>query len=102
MCALYAMARRIDDVGDGIAGRRRPGAPTDGKAEPDDKLASLDEYPASLSLLRERLAAGRWPQYRPATLCWSRSPMPRVNSRLPVDALQELVEGCAWDITGRR
>ena len=47
MCALYAMARRIDDIGDGVGG-----PPTIGP--PRDKLASLEAVRASLSLLAGR------------------------------------------------
>ena len=102
MCALYAMARRIDDVGDGVALQPGPGGPSDGNAEPDARVAALDEIRRSFSLLRK--APGGWPTAALppgdpvlAALADTASKFP-----LPIDALEELVEGCSWDLTGRR
>jgi phytoene synthase len=81
MSALYAVARRIDDVGDG-----------DGPAA--DRRAALDSVRASLRAIRTDPNAGgddavlvaladaarRWP--------------------LPMDALDELIDGCQMDVDG--
>ncbi|HET6874462.1 MAG TPA: squalene/phytoene synthase family protein [Acidimicrobiales bacterium] len=84
MSALYALARRIDDIGDG-----------DG--EPAAKLAALAEARKEVGELRSDHpvvdpddpvmtavadVAGRYP--------------------LPVNALEELIEGCEMDVTGTR
>ncbi len=95
MCALYAMARRIDDVGDGVAG-----PPTGGP--PNDKLASLGAVRASLSLLSgvsSGLPVAAVPPGDPVLIALADASR---EFALPVDALQELVEGCEWDIAGRR
>jgi 15-cis-phytoene synthase len=88
MCALYAMARRIDDVGDSEA--------------MDGRTAALDDIRRSLSLLAKTssgLPAGTIPPGDPvlAALADTAARFP-----LPIDALEELVEGCSWDLDGRR
>ena len=128
MCALYAMARRIDDVGDspppqlgwGDAGdesTEQDGAPGQGCAEQgrgeqatrqgaardqDGRAAALDEIRRSLSLLAQvpgGTPAAAVPPGDPvlAALADTAGRFP-----LPVDALEELVEGCSWDLAGRR
>ncbi len=95
MCALYAMARRIDDVGDGVAGPSTGGPP-------DDKLASLEAVRASISLLSgapSGLPAASVPPGDPVLIALADASR---EFALPVEALQELVEGCEWDIAGRR
>jgi phytoene synthase len=90
MCALYAMARRIDDVGDGIA------------VQDDDKLASLESVRASLLLLSgasSGLPVAAVPPGDPVLMALADASR---EFALPLDALQELVEGCEWDIAGRR
>ena len=81
MAALYAMARRIDDVGDGDWPR-------------DRKLAALNDLHTAIESLEAGLqadagdpvlvalahAAGRYP--------------------IPVAALHEIVEGCELDVRG--
>ncbi|MER7003180.1 presqualene diphosphate synthase HpnD [Dactylosporangium sp. NPDC000555] len=78
LSAVYATARRIDDIGDG-------GLP------PDEKLARLDEVRESLRrlpgtapddpvLLALHDAAGRLP--------------------IPLEAFEELIDGCAADVRG--
>jgi phytoene synthase len=103
MCALYAMARRIDDVGDGIAGPPTPGSPhRPPKVEDDDKLASLKAVRASLSLLSgaaSGLPVAAVPPGDPVLIALADATR---EFALPVDALLELVEGCEWDIAGRR
>jgi phytoene synthase len=81
MCALYAMARRIDDIGDG-------------DAEASEKLQSLGEVRKSLADLKGDP--------------WFASPDPvlialsDVVSRypLPLEALDELIDGCEMDVNG--
>jgi 15-cis-phytoene synthase len=90
MCALYAMARRIDDVGDGVAG------PEDGK------LASLEAVRASLLLLPSAssgLPEAPVPPGDPVLMALADVAR---DFPLPVEALEELVEGCEWDVAGRR
>jgi phytoene synthase len=102
MCALYAMARRIDDVGDGIAAPAAPGSPGRSAKLPDqDKLASLEAVRASLSLLAGAsggLPVAAVPPGDPVLIALADASH---EFPLPVEALQELVEGCEWDITGR-
>jgi phytoene synthase len=102
MCALYAMARRIDDVGDGVALPPGPGGPSDGNAEPDARVAALDEIRRSFSLLRK--APGGWPTAAlpPGDPVLAALADTASQFSLPIDALEELVEGCSWDLTGRR
>jgi len=114
MCALYAMARRIDDVGDGIAGPLAPGsshqpgsphqsAPNQTAQVPShEKLASLEAVRASLSLLSgasSGLPAAAVPPGDPVLMALADASR---EFALPIDALQELVEGCEWDIAGQR
>ncbi|MGD0811735.1 MAG: phytoene/squalene synthase family protein [Acidimicrobiales bacterium] len=103
MCALYAMARRIDDVGDGIAGPPTPGSPhRPPKVEDDDKLTSLKAVRSSLSLLSGAaggLPVAAVPPGDPVLIALADATR---EFALPVDALLELVEGCEWDIAGRR
>ncbi|HUB70188.1 MAG TPA: phytoene/squalene synthase family protein [Acidimicrobiales bacterium] len=91
MCALYAMARRIDDIGDD---------PQQGSGNPEDRLKELDDVRQSLALLAK--AAGGEPAAVPPgdpVLVALADAVKRFP--LPLDALDDLVEGCEWDITGR-
>jgi 15-cis-phytoene synthase len=102
MCALYAMARRIDDVGDSVVFEPGRGDPSGGHSGQDGKVAALDEIRRSLSLLAKApngLPAGAVPPGDPvlAALADTASKFP-----LPIDALEDLVEGCSWDLAGRR
>jgi phytoene synthase len=76
MCAVYAFARRIDDIGDGTLA-------------PAQKLAGLDE---ALGLL-----AGEGARADPVA-----SALADATRRfaLPLDALSELVEGVRMDVNG--
>ena len=102
MCALYAMARRIDDVGDGVAWAPGPGGPSDSNDEPDARLAALDDIRRSFSLLRK--PPGGWPTagLPPGDPVLAALADTAGKFPLPIDALEELVEGCSWDLTGRR
>jgi phytoene synthase len=88
MCALYAMARRIDDVGDAIA------------LQDQDKLATLEAVRASLSLLSGASSgspAAAVPPGDPVLIALADASR---EFALPFAALEELVEGCEWDIAG--
>ena len=81
MCALYAIARRIDDIGDG-----------DGEAH--DKLRSLAGVRKSLADLRtDPSSAGSDPVLTALADTADRFP-------LPMDALDELIDGCEMDVNG--
>ncbi len=113
MCALYAMARRIDDVGDSVGPSAGPGQPAEGHPDapacsaegggPEDaRMAALEEIGRSLSFLANApggLPVGSVPPGDPvlAALADTAGQFP-----LPIDALEELVEGCSWDLAGRR
>jgi phytoene synthase len=92
MCALYAMARRIDDVGDSLAS-----APSDGR------LTALREVQVSLELLAKATndgAPGRAaPPGDPVLIALADTLR---QFPLPMGAFMDLVEGCEWDIAGRR
>ena len=97
MCALYAMARRIDDIGDGTAGTSAAG---DG---PDQgKLAALGAVRTSLELLAKAAGEGT-----PAAAAPPGDPVLTALADtarqfpVPIDAFIQLVEGCEWDIAGR-
>jgi phytoene synthase len=77
MCAVYAFARRVDDIGDG------PG-------EPEPKLESLDRTERSL---HDMSAGADDPAI--AALADARTRFP-----LPVDALYDLIEGVRMDVHG--
>jgi 15-cis-phytoene synthase len=116
MCALYAMARRIDDVGDSLVTTPGPGQASG--AEPEQanseqanseqanseqagRVVALEDIRRSLSLLdkaRSRSAAAVPPGDPVLTaLADTAGKFP-----LPIDALEELVEGCSWDLEGRK
>jgi phytoene synthase len=76
MCALYALARRIDDIGDGNAP----------KAE---KLAALDRIRKDLATLEDATEAVL---VAVSDTC-RRYP-------IPMSALDELVDGCEMDVQG--
>ena len=102
MCALYAMARRIDDVGDSAGPVRGQDGPTGERAERDTRVAALDEIRRSFSLLTNAaggLPAGTVPPGDPVLTALADTV---AHFPLPVDALEELVEGCSWDLAGRR
>ena len=81
MSALYALARRVDDIGDG-----------DGPAA--DKLSALAEVRKDLA----DLAAGAPPSPEDPVLVAVADVARRFP--IPVSALEELVEGCEMDVHG--
>ncbi len=84
MSALYALARRIDDIGDG-------------DAEPAVKLDALAEARKQVGELRsERPALDPDDPVMTAVADVCR------RFPLPVSALEELIEGCEMDVTGTR
>ncbi len=84
MSALYALARRIDDVGDGD----RPAA---------EKLEALAEARKQVGELRSD-----HPAVDPADPVMTAVADVRRNFPLPVTALEELIEGCEMDVAGTR
>ena len=81
MAALYAMARRIDDVGDGDWPR-------------DRKLEALGDLHASI----DALEAGESTDPTDPVLVGLADAADRYP--IPVDVLHEIVEGCQHDVTG--
>jgi phytoene synthase len=93
MCAVYAFARRVDDIGDGTLA-------------PQEKLSRLDAEAAALLTLE----AGEVPALR--TLEVGQASTPRADPvmlaladaharfALPAGALGELIEGVRMDVTG--
>ena len=78
LSAVYALARRIDDIGDGTLPIERKVALL---AEARAAAAAPDDHPDDPVLVALTDAAARLP--------------------LPLDAFGELVDGCEMDVTGR-
>ncbi len=88
MSALYALARRIDDIGDGtLAPREKLAALEDARS----KIADLRREPRA-ALANASLAAADpvMVAMADASRRWS----------IPLDALEELVDGCEMDVAG--
>lgn len=81
MAALYAMARRIDDVGDGDWGT-------------DRKLEALGEFHVTIDALK----AGEVPDPTDAVLVGLADAADRYP--IPTGVLHEIVEGCQQDVVG--
>jgi phytoene synthase len=81
MCALYALARRIDDIGDGDA----PGP---------EKLAALTEARKDVASL-----AGRDPYEGDDPVLFALADVAR-RFPIPVAAFDELIDGCEMDVHG--
>ena len=80
MCAVYAFARRVDDIGDGTL--------------PDaEKLARLDSEESMLEALRTASEPGGDPVARAL-----RDAVMRFG--VPIDALEALIEGVRMDVAG--
>jgi phytoene synthase len=76
MCALYALARRIDDIGDGDA------------PEPE-KLTALDRIRKDLAALEDATD--------PVLVAVAET---RRRYPIPMSALDELIDGCEMDVQG--
>ena len=127
MCALYAMARRIDDVGDdyyrtgprpapapatlapGVAGEPGETGPSGTAAEEGataagdgavERLAALEDVRDSLKLL-SKASAGEPAAVPPGDPVLIALADAARRFALPMDAFEELVDGCEWDVTGR-
>jgi phytoene synthase len=104
MCALYAMARRIDDIGDapGAGGAMAQDA-ISGEELADSRRHALQEVRTSLELLAKAAGEGT-----PAVAAPPGDPVLTALADtarqfpLPIGAFLDLVEGCEWDIAGRR
>jgi phytoene synthase len=82
MCAAYAFARRVDDIGDGTL-------------EPDEKLRRLDEQTATLAAIGT--AGGEDGGEDPVLVALTDAD---ARFSLPLDALEELIEGVRMDVRG--
>jgi 15-cis-phytoene synthase len=84
MCAVYAFARRVDDIGDGELARKQ-------------KLVRLDAEARSLAALHAGAAAPPGGPADPVLFA-----LADVSGRfaLPVSALEELIEGVRMDVQG--
>jgi len=83
MCAVYAFARRIDDIGDGTL-------------RATEKLAGLQEQSRALEVL-ERQDPSSAGGEDPVMVALADA---RQRFELPVDALGELIEGVRMDVLG--
>ncbi len=83
MCAAYAFARRVDDIGDG-------GLP------PDEKLRQLDGQERELA----RLGGGARSAPPGGDLVMLALEDAQARFALPVDALQDLIDGVRMDLDG--
>ena len=83
LCAVYALARRIDDIGDGAL-------PT------ASKLAALAQVRAEIASLRDTGGPGGADPVLTAVADLAR------RSALPLGAFEELVDGVEMDVRGRR
>lgn len=81
LSAVYAFARRIDDIGDG-------------QMQPSDKIAALERARADLSLLDGDVGARSADPVLVALADASR------RFPIPVGAFGELIDGCAADVRG--
>lgn len=81
MCALYSLARRIDDIGDG-------------DLPAPEKLAGLARVRKEVASLRDRIDSSDDVIVAVADVC-RRFP-------IPLEALDELIDGCELDVQGTR
>jgi phytoene synthase len=82
MCAAYAFARRVDDIGDGTL-------------ETQEKLRRLDAEDATLAAVAAQDPAGAGDD--PVLLALTDA---HERFSLPLDALEELIEGVRMDVMG--
>ena len=90
MCALYAMARRIDDIGDGAA------------TDEGERATALAAVRDSLDLLEGAAPGAELTAVPPGDPVLISLADTKARFGLPMNALAELVEGCEWDLAGRR
>jgi phytoene synthase len=83
MCAAYAFARRVDDIGDGDLGR-------------EDKLTALEREREGVARLRAGGASGADDPVLTALADAAEA------FDLPVDALDDLIDGVEQDVRGTR
>jgi len=81
MCSVYAFARRVDDIGDGVLA-------------PEEKLRRLD---LAMSALGEMRAAARAPGSDPVMVALADAYR---RFDLPLAALEDLIEGVRMDVRG--
>jgi len=79
LCAIYALARRVDDIGDGSAPAEEKQRRLDEERRNLDALDTAYDDPVLVAL---HDAVGRYP--------------------IPVDAFQELIDGVEMDVVGTR
>jgi phytoene synthase len=85
LSAVYALARRIDDIGDG-------------DLPPDDKLAALAQTREQLNQLGAEVAAGTaGPQPDPVLHALADA---AARFAIPLSAFGELIDGCEADVRG--
>jgi len=90
MCALYAMARRIDDVGDGEL------------YAPEERAGALAAVRSSIDLLAAAGKGARLTAVPPGDPVLIALADAHERYDLPLEAFDELVQGCEWDLTGHR
>jgi phytoene synthase len=92
MCAVYAFARRIDDIGDGTLARAEKLRRLDAQSE---ALAALPHGPTD----KHDLTAGHGPTdaHDPVMVALADA---YVSFEIPPDALQALIEGVRMDVQG--
>ena len=103
MCAVYAFARRIDDIGDGELGSEEKLCRLEAEARALAAIASAGAGAAAVHGARATGAAGTvLAAGEPATTDPVMIALADAHRRfsLPPDALSELIEGVRMDITG--
>lgn len=101
MCALYAMARRVDDAGDDTPAPSGTGPAPDGTGRQDLRLATLSGIRSSLLALQGSVAGQPGAVVPPGDPVLVALADAARHFPLPLEALSELVEGCEWDVQGR-
>jgi phytoene synthase len=86
MSAIYALARRIDDIGDG-------------EAAPDVKLAELDEVRHQVEAIGRARGGLSTAESDPVYVALADA---AARFAIPLDAFDDLVEGCSADASGAR
>jgi 15-cis-phytoene synthase len=92
LCAVYAMARRVDDVGDD---------PYRVESGGGSRLEALEEIRGSLAVLPQADGAGPAAAVPPGDPVMIALADAAREFSLPISALDQLVDGCERDVTGR-